>query len=421
MKFGSNAIAVICAIATLSAGSVSSRELTLDDCIAEALQNRANIIAARGGEELAKAGKRAALGAFLPTISAHYRAQSVRLLDTSITEKSTAHELTGSIEIGDLYTTLSNYRSAKTDVLRSRLDVINSEQDMIYAVKVAYYDYLRAVEDITVNTEAVKRSEEALKLIQSKFELGSAAKSDVLKQKVQFGNDRVEMLRSQNSVTTTKADLAFTIGIDPGGDVEFTQKYTSRQFEGTLEEAIQFALKNEPGLLASEHALRGSKIDYSAAKSRYLPTLGGDVTLSESGFNGDFGSGPNKTLTYGVSLNWTLFDGFRRERAVTSARVARNNSAAGLADERNAVVSGVKSAYLNIMQLREQKSVSQENVDAAAEDLKISQEKYNLGAATILDLLDSQVSLKRAQAQLIQADFSLNLAIAKLENAMGKM
>ncbi len=49
--------------------------------------------------------------------------------------------------------------------------------------------------------------------------------------------------------------------------------------------------------------------------------------------------------------------------------------------------------------------MSQENVDAATEDLKITQEKYNLGAATILDLLNAQVSLKQAQVSMIQARF----------------
>ncbi|MEK7775432.1 MAG: TolC family protein [Candidatus Zixiibacteriota bacterium] len=426
MKFGCNRIALVCAVGLISVTVVSARELTLDDCIAEALKNRSNIIAARGGEELARAGKRAALGAFLPTISASYEARTAKPFEEDtligqVTRNTTFHAITGAIEIANLYTTLANYSSARTDVLKAKLDVINSEQDMIYAVKLAYYDYLRSVEDVNVNTEAVKRSEEALKLIQSKFELGSAAKSDVLKQKVQFGNDRVEMLRSKNSVTTTKSDLAYTIGIDPSSDVEFSQAYTTRQFDGTLEEAIQFALQNEPGLRASEQDVKGRKIDYRAARSRYLPTIGGDFTVQESGPTGNFGDGPDKTISYGVRLSWTLFDGFQRERAVTYARVARNNATANLADERNAVISGVNSAYLNIGQLREQKAVSQENVDAATEDLKISQEKYNLGAATILDLLDSQVSLKRAQAQLIQADFNLNLAVAKLENAMGKM
>ena len=92
-----------------------------------------------------------------------------------------------------------------------------------------------------------------------------------------------------------------------------------------------------------------------------------------------------------------------------------------MADQRNLVASQIKTAYLNIQQLKEQKNVSQSNVDASTEDLKITQEKYNLGAATILDLLNAQVSLKQAQVTLIQADFDLNLAISRLENAMGKM
>jgi len=94
---------------------------------------------------------------------------------------------------------------------------------------------------------------------------------------------------------------------------------------------------------------------------------------------------------------------------------------AALAEQRNYISRDIKTAYLDTRQLGEQKQVSQENVEAAEEDLKITQEKYNLGAATILDLLDAQVSLKQAQVSLIQADLDLNKAIAQLERAMGKM
>jgi outer membrane protein TolC len=51
----------------------TAAELTLDDCIGLALKNRASIISSRNAEELAAAGKRAALGAFLPNIDASYR------------------------------------------------------------------------------------------------------------------------------------------------------------------------------------------------------------------------------------------------------------------------------------------------------------------------------------------------------------
>ena len=122
-----------------------------------------------------------------------------------------------------------------------------------------------------------------------------------------------------------------------------------------------------------------------------------------------------------VNIRGRLFDGFFRESQITRYKVALNDRRAELVDTRNYTVNVIKAAYSDIERLREQVKVSEENVNAADEDLKISQEKYRLGAATILDLLDAQVSLKEAQMSMIQSEFDLNLAIANLENAMGKM
>lgn len=80
----------------------------------------------------------------------------------------------------------------------------------------------------------------------------------------------------------------------------------------------------------------------------------------------------------------------------------------------------IKTAYADIQNQKEGVSVAEETVAAAEEDMKIVQERYNLGAATILDLLKAQESLTRAQVSLINTRFSLNLSIANLENSMGK-
>ena len=59
-------------------------------------------------------------------------------------------------------------------------------------------------------------------------------------------------------------------------------------------------------------------------------------------------------------------------------------------------------------------------VAAAQEDVNLAREKYNLGAATILEVLDAEVSLKQAQTNQVQALFDYNLAISRLEKAMGR-
>ena len=59
-------------VAVIAGVSAFAGELTLDDCISLALKNRESIVRARSSEELARAGKRAALGAFLPRVDAAY-------------------------------------------------------------------------------------------------------------------------------------------------------------------------------------------------------------------------------------------------------------------------------------------------------------------------------------------------------------
>jgi outer membrane protein len=324
------------------------------------------------------------------------------------------------IDVGNWF----DYAAASAAKASAKLDVLASEQDLITAVKVSYYAYLAAVENVAVQQDAVKRADEQLKLIQSRFELGSASKSDVLRQKVQFGNDQLAFLRANNAVTQSKADLAYTVGIDPREDNQFSSDYRVREYVGTLDDAIGFSMKHNPRFLSTEKSVDQAKHSLRAAQSGYLPTLSASANWQK--FNGtqaypyafDYS---NKSYSIGFSVSYNIFDGFIREQRVTGAKVMRNNAQADLADTRNSTIATVKSSYLEIDLLKKQVDVSTENVAAAEEDFRITQEKYNLGAATILDLLTSQVSLKEAQVALIRVQFDLNLAIARLENAMGKM
>jgi len=438
MKLLHKPFTVLILVIFLAPMAVSSAELTLDDCIELALQNRASIIAALGAEKVASAQKRAALGAFMPRLSGSYSYMKSR--DTDIKSEMEGSGF-GEVSFPDqdrtsknlrFSATMSlfepanwfNYAGARAGKEGARLNVLASEQDLIYSVKVAYYAYLATFENVSVQEEAVKRAEEQLKLIESRFELGSASRSDVLKQKVQHGNDRLAMLRASNSVSDTKARLAYTIGVDPRTDWRFSTAFSSREFDGTLEEAIEFGLQQKPSLLSAEQRLDAASNYSKAAKMDYLPSVSGWGEYSFSdGTRGDtitFNQS-SQSRTFGLQVSYNIFDGFARESRVTQYKAALNDRRAEFVDARNLTVNRIKTAYFDIEQLQEQLTVSGENVSAADEDLKISQEKYRLGAATILDLLDAQVSLKEAQMSLIQTEFDLNLAIANLENAMGKM
>jgi outer membrane protein len=68
----------------------------------------------------------------------------------------------------------------------------------------------------------------------------------------------------------------------------------------------------------------------------------------------------------------------------------------------------------------EQIEISRANVAAASEDLRVQQERYRVGASTILDLLTSQAALTNAEVSLVQAQFDYQLARAQLEATVGR-
>jgi len=462
----------VVSLVLFAATTASAEKLTLDDCIELALENRSQIIKARHAEDLARAGRRAALGDFLPSVSASYsysegetrdQENTVPVNDYITTSVDTSTVLftdtnnvsyyvdfqrpTDSVFIGEVVSrpadqsrsgssygidaalTLSpatwfNYVSARSNVDKARLDVIASEQDLIYRVKSVFYAHLASIENVSVQEDAVERSKEQLKLIESRFELGSAAKSDVLKQKVRYGNDQLSLLEARNSVTSSRADLAYTVGVDPNSDVEFSTEFRQRTHGESMEEAIQFGLAHQPGLLSAEEQVTVTKHDLSAARMGYLPSFRAFAGMEWSdGSSGDtvvFDSKSN-SWSAGFTLSWNIFDGFSRERSVSYAKIQHNNARVDLIEARHAVALDVKKAHLDIDKATQQVNVNEENVEAATEDMRITQEKYNLGAATILEVLDAQVSLKTAQMQLISSQFDYNLAVAKLELAMGKM
>ena len=148
---------------TLAADS-GAKQLTLDDCIEQALATRAAIIRARGAEATAAAGKRSALGAFLPRISGSYSYSKGKEYDieppnvrTTATETvldtttiggqtavdavsvPTAWEIVDEQDVGPrkswyggasmtlAVSSFFDYFAAKADHARARLDVLPSE------------------------------------------------------------------------------------------------------------------------------------------------------------------------------------------------------------------------------------------------------------------------------------------------------
>ncbi len=127
----------------------------------------------------------------------------------------------------------------------------------------------------------------------------------------------------------------------------------------------------------------------------------------------------DRSYSFGIRIGYDLFDGFSKKTNYSRAKLTAMTARESYQNEINALNSQVRQAYLDYEKSRLQLEVAELGARSAEEDMKLQQERYRLGASSILELLDAQVSLTQSQSNLVQAYFDLNKAIADIAKATG--
>jgi outer membrane protein len=160
-----------------------------------------------------------------------------------------------------------------------------------------------------------------------------------------------------------------------------------------------------------------------SAWTAYLPS----VTTSYSRAGNGVGNSvlpAGDALDYSGSLRFSLslplFNQFQREEQLTGAQVAEQNAVASLRDARLAARENLVRSLGAFRFARERVGSQAATLESAEEDLRMQQQRYALGSATLLDVLTSQTTLDQARRDLIRARYDERIAKAQLEALLGR-
>jgi outer membrane protein len=120
------------------------------------------------------------------------------------------------------------------------------------------------------------------------------------------------------------------------------------------------------------------------------------------------------------TLSWTVFNQWQRESSIVAADVAAANADATARDAKYAARQSLVQDYGALRTAQEQSAIQIVSVDAAEENLRVEQERYRLGVASILDVLTAQSTVNSARLLLIQARFNYRVAKSQLEALLGR-
>jgi outer membrane protein len=421
----------------VSAEATETKTLSLEDCIDIALRNNPEIGVSKEGLERMESGLLQNYGQLLPSFavsfstgrafygpsSIQYDAQGRPVQTEGFNYNSYAFNMSSSITIFDGGGNISRIRSSIKNRDAAR-EEYRYTKDIITAMVInKYYNFVRAKMLLVVAEEGVEQAQRNLDRSEALLEVGSATRADVLKARVLHSNTRLTHIRAKNAVEFAREDLLSVLSTRDEQTIDVDTTMVIRFQEPDIDEEIGHALANRPDLKSLELSKSAARVSIAAAKSGWWPRIA-------AGFN--YGWSDRKmaenlnffqdeySWSVGATVSLNLFDRFVTNSNVGMAKADYRRAEYSLEKAKLDAIKEVKNLGFIINEAKERIVVASETVEQAREDLRLAEERYRVGAGTMLETIDAQVALTQAKADVIEAKCDYLIAVADLARATGR-
>lgn len=299
--------------------------------------------------------------------------------------------------------------------------VYNAEvQALIVRVTSAYFDVLRARDNLTF-VEAEKRSvERQLEQTKQRFAVGLTAITDVHEAQAQFDSVVARGISSENALENAREALREITGQYHAEIAQLnTDKFSaSRPSPEMVSEWMSIAEQNNLTLQAQRIALDVSSLDIELAKAGHLPTLDATANLGVSKTSG-FDRADSSSV--GINLSVPIYAGGGIEAGVRVAQANYVEVSQALEQSHRSVVRQVRSSFNNVNSQMSVIRALEQAVISAQSALQATEAGFEVGTRTIVDVLLSTRNLFDAQRNLAGARYDYILAQLQLKQAAGNL
>ncbi|MGA2852333.1 MAG: TolC family protein [Terracidiphilus sp.] len=300
---------------------------------------------------------------------------------------------------------------AKAELLGADFAFNDTHRRIIYQVTSSYYRLLDTTGQLDAAQATLLDARTVEQDARLRLQNGLATMPDFLEAQAAAAQADYDLQAAVGAREIAQGDLATTLSLPPGTQIRtqgIDQITIPDTITETAEQAIETALAQRPDLLEQLARVRAADASLKQARSNYFPSL------SFSGIGGlQRGYGQQDLLpgTYAegetwnsqLNLQWTLFDGIRREHAISEAKAERSKAQAGVATLRDQVSDEVWAAYSNARTSLRQKVAAAALLVSADQSYTAALRAYDLGVRNLLDVVAAQRTLAQARSADISA------------------
>ena len=298
----------------------------------------------------------------------------------------------------------------------SRLELVNQ-------VNKAYYALMLALSSKNVIKQQYDIAKYTAEVYRKQFEQGTASEYDVLRSEVQVRNIEPSLLDADISVKQCQLSLNVLMGIDDALNL-----YPNVTMEDMQQDMYAYLLDSKS--IAGNSSLRSLELQQKMARQNvamkklaWLPTLGASfnvnwLSLSNGPMFRDVDFAPYSSL--GVSISLPIFSGGTKWYQMKQAQVQQKELEFQKENLVNSLNMQVDLALDNINRQAKQIDSSKEGVRQAKKAHEIMLKSFQIGAASYLQLQDSEVANASAQLSYLQSIYNYLVSASELDLLLGK-
>lgn len=386
-------------------------------------------------------------------------------------------EVSASIELFDGFERVASIRRAGLEEDASRLRLRRTRQDVAFQVIGAFIQLAQNRELTGVREQELAAQEELLDQVQGLVNVGRQPVSDLYQQRAARAEAEAALVEARRQVELSTTGLIQILQLDPVGDYRFEADLTGAtdsvtgdslsvvDIEYDLERLTELALSRRPDLDALAASVDAGRQAVRAARAGYWPSLtlgfdygsdwssearqlipgtgsdprtvritpdggGSPVTIPVPGT----GSDPDFTQpsfldqldgrrggAVRLSVSVPVFDRLQARLGVEEAELRLLNAVYDLRDRRQLVALQVRQAVLDYRSARAQLRATAGRLQAAREARDAARRRYELGAATFVEVAQAESGYVAARSARVRAAYAALLARRLIEYHTGSL
>jgi len=415
--------------------------ITLQRAVETAITNNLDVRQSGLQQEIAEAYLKQSRASLLPTFNGTIdhtwnKGRSLDFNNNYVNQENTTayYSLNGNLTLFNGLRLLNTLKSNQFAFEATTMEWQQSKDRVMLDVILAYLDILSSTDLLAQAYRQADVTQKQIDRLEVLNKEGAIKPSDLYDVRGQMGENKVNIINSQNNLNAAKLRLAQLMAVPYDENLE-VERLTADQFDmnykATVDSIYEVALQQLALVKGTELRKKSAEKAVQAAKGSLYPTIGLGAGYNTQYFSTARDTASNKISygnqlsnnynTYaGLGINIPILNGFRSRTQVTLAKISLKNANFIVENTQIQLKQAIERDHLNMEAALSRYQALVDQVNALTESFRAAEIRFNSGVGTSIDYLTVKATLDRATANLIIARYDYVLRTKILDYYQAK-